>query len=99
MRWLLYLCPVVPEQISVTKIPHLFRVRNITLGYNFKPNQLGALSKLLSGIRVYVDVQNPFTFTGYTGLDPEVNTGGNYKGGKAEYPQTRTFSLGAKLSF
>ena len=75
------------------------RVRNITLGYNFKPNQLGALSKLLSGIRVYVDVQNPFTFTGYTGLDPEVNTGGNYKGGKAEYPQTRTFSLGAKLSF
>ena len=32
-------------------------------------------------------------------LDPEVNTGGNYKGGKAEYPQTRTFSLGAKLSF
>ena len=75
------------------------RVRNITLGYNFKPNQLGTLSKLLSGIRVYVDVQNPFTFTGYTGLDPEVNTGGNYKGGKAEYPQTRTFSLGAKLSF
>jgi hypothetical protein len=57
------------------------------------------LSKLLSGIRVYVDVQNPFTFTGYTGLDPEVNTGGNYKGGKAEYPQTRTFSLGTKLSF
>ena len=75
------------------------RVRNITLGYNFKPNQLGTLSKLLSGIRVYVDVQNPFTFTGYTGLDPEVNTGGNYKGGKAEYPQTRTFSLGTKLSF
>ena len=75
------------------------RVRNITLGYNFKSNQLGTLSKFISSIRVYADVQNPITITGYTGFDPEVNTGGSYKGGKAEYPQTRTFSLGAKLSF
>ena len=75
------------------------RVRNITLGYNLKSNQLGTLSKFISSIRVYADVQNPITITGYTGFDPEVNTGGSYKGGKAEYPQTRTFSLGVKLSF
>lgn len=75
------------------------RVRNITLGYNFRQSDLGTLSKYISGIRLYVDVQNPFTFTGFTGFDPEVNTGGSYKSAKAEYPQTRTFSVGAKLSF
>lgn len=75
------------------------RIRNITLGYNFNQRQLGSLAKYISSIRIYVDVQNPFTITGFTGFDPEVNTGGSYKSGKAEYPQTRTFSAGVKLSF
>lgn len=75
------------------------RVRNITLGYNFNQSNLGSLSKYINSIRIYADVQNPFTFTSFTGFDPEVITGGSYKSGKAEYPQTRTFSLGVKLSF
>lgn len=75
------------------------RVRNMTLGYNFNRSNLGALADYIEQIRIYVDVQNPFTFTSFTGFDPEVNTGGSYKSGKAEYPQTRTFSIGAKLSF
>lgn len=75
------------------------RVRNITLGYNFTAKQLGNLSKVISGLRLYADVQNPLTITSFTGFDPEVYTGGDYKGGKAEYPQTRTFSFGLKVSF
>ena len=74
------------------------RVRNITLGYNIKSNQLGLAGKVISNARVYIDAQNPLTFTKFEGFDPEVNTGGDYKGGKAEYPQTRTFSIGLKLT-
>ena len=74
------------------------RVRNITLGYNVRGNQLGSLSKVVSNARVYIDAQNPIVFTNFEGFDPEVTTGGDYKGGKAEYPQTRTFSVGLKLT-
>jgi len=75
------------------------RFRNITLGYNINGKQLGAVGQVINNLRIYIDAQNPFTFTNFEGFDPEVTTGGNYKGGKAEYPQTRTFSLGIKLSF
>ncbi|MDR2917359.1 MAG: SusC/RagA family TonB-linked outer membrane protein [Tannerella sp.] len=75
------------------------RVRNITLGYNFNHTNLGVLAKYISSIKIYADIQNPFTITDFKGFDPEVNTGGDYKSGKAEYPQTRTFSAGIKLSF
>ena len=75
------------------------RVRNITLGYTFDARTLGKLSKYIQSIRIYGDAQNPFTLTSFDNFDPEVQTGGGYKGGKAEYPMTRTFSLGLKATF
>lgn len=77
------------------------RVRNITLGYNFNTRQMGNFWKNISALRLYFDVQNPFTFTKFRVFDPEINTWGN-AGGKAnggEYPMTRTWSLGLKVSF
>lgn len=74
------------------------RIRNVTLGYNFNRKVLGALGNFINSIRVYVDVQNPFTFTEYPIVDPEIITGGG-QSSKASYPQTRTFSMGAKLVF
>lgn len=75
------------------------RVRNITLGYTFGSKQLGALNKYISSIRLYADAQNPFTFTSFKNFDPEVVTGGSYKGQKGEYPMTRTYSFGLKIQF
>jgi hypothetical protein len=75
------------------------RVRNITLGYNFKAGKVAGLNKVINNIRLYVDAQNPFVITKFEGFDPEVYTGGNYKGGKAEYPQTATYSVGLKINF
>lgn len=75
------------------------RVRNVTLGYNITSNMLGSVSKYISSIRVYIDAQNPLTFTKFEGYDPEVVTGGGYKGGKAEYPQIRTYTAGVKVTF
>ncbi|HRI60784.1 MAG TPA: TonB-dependent receptor [Saprospiraceae bacterium] len=43
------------------------RVDNATLGYTF-PKMPGR-----SSLRVYVTVQNPFLFTKYSGIDPEVS--------------------------
>lgn len=75
------------------------RVRNMTLAYDFNRSQFGKAGKFISSIRVYFDVQNPFTFTKFKTFDPEVVTGGSYKGGKAEYPMTRSYSIGVNITF
>jgi TonB-linked SusC/RagA family outer membrane protein len=83
------------------------RVRNINLGYNL-PTRL--ISKIkLSGVRVYIGVQNLYTFTKYKGWDPEVNYIGSGRStqntniiqGYDFYtaPQARTYTLGVNLSF
>src|SRR5690606_41741536 len=48
------------------------RVRNILLGYSL-PASLWKGNPVIKGLRVYVNAQNLFTFTGYTGFDPEVD--------------------------
>ena len=74
------------------------RVRNITLGYNLGPKELSIFKGYIRGIRVFVDFQNPLTFTKYKGYDPEINTSSsNLTGG--QYPQMRVYSIGAKLTF
>ena len=74
------------------------RVRNITLGYNINGRSLGAvLSQRVESIRFYVDFQNPFTFTTFSGVDPEIYIGNSSS--PAGYPMIRSYSLGAKLNF
>ncbi len=51
-----------------------FRLRNLTLGYNFK--SLLALDAI-SGLRAYVTAQNLLTLTSYPGLDPEIQANTN----------------------
>lgn len=82
------------------------RVKTVTLGYTF-PQAIA--SKLrLGNIRVYATGENLFTFTKYSGYDPEVNafTSGNFantNGGfgidYGTYPQTRNFIFGLNASF
>jgi hypothetical protein len=69
------------------------RVRNITLGYNLTARSLGIFGKSIDNLRIYLDAQNPLIFTKFEGADPEVAAG------RGEYPQTRTFSVGLKVSF
>ena len=76
------------------------RVNNITIGYAL-PKALIAKIKLTQA-RVYATVNNIYTFTGYSGYDPEVNTrrsspltpGVDYGG----YPRSRLMLLGLNLS-
>lgn len=50
------------------------RIRNITLGYNFKDL---VKTDAIGNLRVYFTVQNAFTFTKYPGLDPEIQANTN----------------------
>ncbi|MFZ4414259.1 MAG: hypothetical protein ACOYOV_14345, partial [Bacteroidales bacterium] len=63
---------------------------------NFRYNTRYSLKINISRLRVYVSGNNVLTFTKYTGYDPEVgNRGVDY----GNYPQSRTFLVGANVSF
>lgn len=70
------------------------RIRNITLGYNFSKGLLNKIS--FSSARFFVDVQNPFTFFGRKGLDPEAGIGGITNNTSSAY---KTFSVGVNIGF
>ena len=78
------------------------RARNVQLGYTL-PQQWTKKAGI-SRLRVYLQAENLFTLTKYTGCDPEV-TGGNSGYGtevgvdRGVYPQSRTFSVGVNLTF
>ena len=64
---------------------------NITVGYNF----CNLTAAKLSG-RVSFSVQNVFTITNYSGLDPETNGNGiDY----SMWPRPRTYTLGLNINF
>ena len=62
---------------------------NLTLGYNF-----GKIAKNVN-LNVTGMVQNVFTITKYTGVDPEVPNGMD----NSFYPRPRIFSLSLGLEF
>jgi TonB-linked SusC/RagA family outer membrane protein len=51
------------------------KIREIKLGYELSKKQLGKLAKIIDGIQVSLIGRNLFTFTKYSGYDPEVNSG------------------------
>ena len=78
-----------------------FKIKTITLGYDFKHVWKGCPFQQL---RLYVQAQNLVTFTGYTGLDPEVgnSAGGNGWASGVDlglYPPSRTYLVGANIKF
>nr|WKN38785.1 SusC/RagA family TonB-linked outer membrane protein [Tunicatimonas sp. TK19036] len=69
----------------------------LSLGYTFNTQSLDFINNL----RVYATGRDLFTFTNYSGLDPEVDINGLEPGFEAldVYPKTRTFMLGVKANF
>ena len=77
------------------------RLKNIMLGYNL-PVKKWNVKNWLSAIKVYVSAQNLFTITGYSGMDPEVNSwGGDTNAGLdyLTYPNVKTITFGVKVQF
>jgi TonB-linked SusC/RagA family outer membrane protein len=72
-----------------------FRLKILQLGYTLPQHISNKV--LISRLRLYVQGENLFTITDYTGLDPEVGTRNGFDGGT--YPQARIFSFGLNLTF
>lgn len=72
------------------------RMENVNLAYTIRPNLAG-----INTIRFYVTAHNMFTFTKYTGVDPEISMSGLDPGveGREYYPKSRTILLGVNVNF
>lgn len=79
------------------------RIKNITLGYTF-PKALLNKAKI-ENLRVYVNIQNLYTFSKYTGYDPEVgastqdSSGLTYGLDNGRYPSPAMYSFGLNITF
>ncbi len=76
------------------------RIKNISLGYTLPVSLVKKAG--LSNVRIFASVQNLYTFTNYSGYDPEVSIrdtaltpGMDF----SAYPRARTFSFGVNLQF
>jgi len=102
---------VTNANINYSKFTSLFvkngdyyRISNLTLGFDLA--KVIAI-KNVSQLRFYASAQNLYTFTKYTGMDPEVGYG--FDNGETDkfssgidigyYPRPRTFLLGVSVKF
>ena len=80
-----------------------FRMKNLTLGYTLPS---GVLSKIgFETARVYLQAQNLFTITKYSGIDPEVTSVGSTPGStvlgvdQGNYPNSKMYQVGINFGF
>lgn len=70
------------------------RLKNVMLSYSL-PSRMLRKTKFFTAARIYVQAQNLFTFTPFTGMDPEASSNVY----KAQYPMSRQYSMGIDLNF
>ena len=76
------------------------RLKTISLGYTFNKKWLSVVG--MQRLRVYVTGQDLFTWTNYTGFDPEVSTSGSGLTSGVDfgaYPRSKTFIGGISVNF
>lgn len=75
------------------------RLRQAQLGYTLPKALL--MKANIEKLRFYVSGDNLFTITGYDGIDPEFSTSSPLNAGidRHIYPFTRSFTVGAQLTF
>lgn len=75
------------------------KLANATLNYN-----IGNIGKSIKALNIYINGQNLFVITKYTGFDPEVNVNKSVSGVPSAgidytaYPTARTFNFGVNFS-
>ncbi|RIW18460.1 TonB-dependent receptor [Algoriphagus lacus] len=79
------------------------RVQNIVIGYTVPATALqSAFGGAITNARFFAQVQNPFLFTQYSGLDPEANQYSGQLNFGVDWnvaPVIRTYSLGLNVGF
>ncbi|MFA7492614.1 MAG: TonB-dependent receptor [Proteiniphilum sp.] len=72
------------------------RLKNVTLGYILPQNIMQNIGMGDLRLRLYMGAENLFTFTKYTGFDPEVSNNGIDAGA---YPVSRKLNIGINVNF
>ena len=77
------------------------RIQNVTLGYTLDSDLSNKIG--ISKLKLYGSIQNLYTFTNYSGYDPEI---GSYNQNTlltgidaGRYPSPRTYTLGVNIEF
>ena len=70
------------------------RLKNLQFSYTL-PAAVAKKTGLLNGMKVYVTGRNLVTFTGYKGIDPEVD----YETASGDYPNTKQIIAGVEFTF
>ena len=77
------------------------RLKNLSLGYTFPKKWMSKCG--VENLRVYCNIQNLLTITGYDGYDPEIGVStmspNVYGVDFGRYPSPTTYSFGFNLSF
>lgn len=81
------------------------RLNTMTLGYTFPTKVISKVK--MSSLRLYGTIYNVFTLSGYSGLDPEVNSQSNSNKSRyptpgfdwGTYPRARQFVIGLNATF
>ncbi len=76
------------------------RISNITLGYTLPKSVLSKVH--ISNMRIYCSLNNIYTFTKYSGYDPEVAANSNLltRGvDNSSYPRSKSWVVGLNLTF
>jgi TonB-linked SusC/RagA family outer membrane protein len=77
------------------------RIQTVSLGYNLPKSIMSKLK--MASIRVYASAQNLYTFTKYTGYDPELGANNSsvtlMNVDNGHYPVPRTFTFGTNIQF
>lgn len=78
-----------------------YRLKNLTFGYSI-PKSVRSKAGI-QAIKIYLSAQNLFTWTHYTGFDPEVSSSGqsliNRGVDDAVYPNNKSYQLGLLVTF
>ncbi|HPG07336.1 MAG: TonB-dependent receptor [Lewinellaceae bacterium] len=81
-----------------------FRAKTVQLGYTLPQNVVDRMQ--LGSIRLYVQAQNLFTITPYTGVEPDITINGTDTSNdlrmgydETSYPQSKQFLFGLNVSF
>jgi TonB-linked SusC/RagA family outer membrane protein len=74
------------------------KIKNILLGYTVQGK---SIKNVFRSVRIYAQVKNAYTFTKYSGFDPEVPGYGLLDTGidRGSYPQSRTYAVGIDIKF
>ena len=74
------------------------KIRNITLSYDFSKTMISKAK--LKSLTLYVQFLDPFTITGYKGVDPEISqvSSGTWSGDNYDiYPRYKSTLVGVKV--